>query len=59
MKECIPMNVLERLEREWRIIDPERPIDCQRELPRFDTPQARRLRVGRVDGTIYLREDNA
>lgn len=24
MKEIIPMNVFERLEREWRMIDPER-----------------------------------
>lgn len=59
MKELIPMNVLERLEREWRIIDPERPSGSQREMPRFDTPPARRLRVGRVDGTINMGEESA
>lgn len=41
-----------RLEREWRLIDPERSADEGREFAPFDLTQTRRLRIGRVDGII-------
>lgn len=46
-----------RLEREWRLIDPERTTDYGREFAPFDLLPTRRLRIGRVDGIICRIEE--
>jgi hypothetical protein len=48
MAETIPQSVFERLEREWRLIDAERPRPSPKEVSDQEAP-ARRLRIGRVD----------
>ncbi|WP_188080193.1 hypothetical protein [Neorhizobium sp. P12A] len=48
----IPLHVFERLEREWRVIEPERePKDLDKQLEKQIAEQRgfKRLRVGRVD----------
>lgn len=48
MKETIPESVVERLEREWRMVDRDRPAQPKREADNQQefTP---RLKIGRVD----------
>ncbi|MBU1317232.1 MAG: hypothetical protein KJ947_25895 [Alphaproteobacteria bacterium] len=48
MAETIPQNVFEKLEREWRVIDAERPRPAPKDAATEATP-VRRLRIGRVD----------
>jgi hypothetical protein len=48
MAETIPQSVFDKLEREWRLIDADRPQPA----PKDASPQGlpvRRLRIGRVD----------
>lgn len=52
MKELVPLHVLERLEREWRLVDPDRPRCSPTMASRHELVPLRRLRVGRVDGTV-------
>lgn len=48
MTETIPASVVERLEREWRMVDRDRPAQPKREADHQQelTP---RLKIGRVD----------
>lgn len=55
MKDLIPMNVFERLEREWRMIDPERP--AQSEQNKTVTLPQRRLRISRFDEAQLQRSE--
>ncbi|MDY6963039.1 hypothetical protein [Pseudorhizobium pelagicum] len=48
MAETIPQNVFERLEREWRLIEAERPRPAPKDAATEAKP-TRRLRIGRVD----------
>jgi hypothetical protein len=47
MKDIIPMNVFERLEREWRMIDPER--NGSSDAARPATLPQRKVRISRFD----------
>ncbi|WP_187182031.1 hypothetical protein [Rhizobium sp. WL3] len=55
MKEFVPMNVFERLEREWRMIDPERPTTSE-QTKQIALPQ-RRLRINRFDDAQIQRSE--
>lgn len=55
MKDLIPMNVFERLEREWRMIDPDRP--AQSEQSKTVTLPQRRLRISRFDDAQLQRSE--
>lgn len=46
MADLIPQSVLERLEREWRLVDVNRP---EPEPKSIQTEAAKRIRIGRVD----------
>lgn len=57
MKDMIPMSVFERLEREWRMIDPDR-------APKAATPTVeqkllplRRVRISRFDEVLLTSKD--
>jgi hypothetical protein len=52
MKDVIPMNVFERLEREWRMIDPERQGTSEPAKP-AQLPQ-RRVRITRFDDAQHV-----
>lgn len=47
MAETIPESVVERLEREWRLIDRDRPVGIK-SIKEEKAPQPR-LKIGRVD----------
>jgi hypothetical protein len=47
MTETIPESVIERLEREWRLIDRDRPVGSK--PIKEEKAQQPRLKIGRVD----------
>ena len=46
MAEVVPKDTFDRLEREWRMIDPDRPTSVPKPAP-VEAPK--RLRITRVD----------
>ncbi|WP_156886651.1 hypothetical protein [Rhizobium gallicum] len=48
MTEVIPASVVERLEREWRMVDRDRPAPLKPEAG-HQQEMAPRLKIGRVD----------
>lgn len=49
MKDMIPINVFERLEREWRMIDPERNSRTVTAAEEHKLLPLRRVRINRFD----------
>lgn len=49
MKDIIPINVFERLEREWRMIDPERNSRTVTAAEEHKLLPLRRVRINRFD----------
>jgi hypothetical protein len=49
MAEMIPMHVLERLEREWRLVEPDRDTKTPELRERTDATEHKRIKIGRVD----------
>lgn len=49
MAEVIPVHVFERLEREWRLVEPEREIRKPAKRDREEAGELKRLMIGRVD----------
>ena len=49
MKDLVPMSVFERLEREWRMIDPERNARTATAAEEHKLLPLRRVRIKRFD----------
>lgn len=56
MSRFVSRTTFERLEREWRMIDPERPKIVYPVAEQETADSGRRLRMGRFDEAEYIRD---